>query len=140
MSGCIDSYLEEATRRPWIYGGGPGGFRGHDCSLFFANYFRSVFGFDPAKDFRGSYASREEAEAIVARAGGLVPLIAGPMAAAGCRAASDPRDGDGAVISIRAGGVRFEMPALRRGRRWIVADPRRLHAIDGHCMLAWRAH
>ena len=137
----IDDYLDAATRRPWIYGGGEGGFRGHDCTLFTANWALSFGRGDPALH-RGRYDSRHEAEAIVSEAGGFVPLIGAALINIGWRSVMQAEEGDIGVVSFAAGrGRMLQLPAVRRGRNWIVADPRRLVALPGDlfCLMAWRA-
>lgn len=140
----VADYLDAATRRPWIYGGGPGGFRGHDCTLFLANWVMAVSGRDPADDLRETYSTREEAEAIVHRARGFVPLIGARVATLGWRGvrdANDAKPGDIAVVSLSLGrGQHFKGAAVFFGGKWTVADPRRLIPLPKSvfCEAIWR--
>lgn len=140
----VTDYLDAATRRPWIYGGGPDGFRGHDCTLFLANWVLAASGQDPANDLRGTYSTREEAEEIVDRAGGFVPLIGARVTSLGWRSARDADSaevGDIAAITLPLGpGRHFKGMALRFADKWIVADPRRLIPLPAsvHCDAIWR--
>ena len=47
----------------------------NDCALFAADCVWELTGVDPAHDLRGSYGSREEAAAVLARHGGLPALV-----------------------------------------------------------------
>lgn len=138
----VEDYIDAASRRPWAWSGGIDGWRGHDCTIFPANWSVALTGNDPAADLRGTYHNREEAEAMVSKAGGIVPLVAARLVTAGWRAADEAQDGDLAVISIPLGqGRHFQTPALMAKRHWITADPKRLLAFPGslHTLMIWRA-
>lgn len=137
----IDDYIDAATRRPWIYGGGEGGYRGHDCTLFLANW-AMTFGYGDPGVYRGTYSTREESEAIIARAGGLCPLIGSALVNIGWRPANDLCDGNIAVVSYPVGpGNHRDVPVIRWRRRWIAADPRQLVPLRGDlfCRTVWGA-
>lgn len=118
----LDDYLDAASRRPWIYGGGFDGWQGHDCTLFLANW-AATFGRGDPGIYRGTYSTKEEAVAIIERAGGLVPLIMSALVNVGWRPRRDaPQDGDIGVVVFEG----IEIGAIRRGRRWVIADERSL--------------
>jgi hypothetical protein len=67
----LQQTLEVAKVRSFAYGG-------FDCALFAADCVRACTGVDPAAELRG-YASREEAETIIARYGSLTALVTALM-------------------------------------------------------------
>lgn len=137
----VEDYIDAATRRPFLYGGGADGWRGHDCTLFLANWVNSFGNGDPGIH-RGTYSTKSEAEAIIAKARGLVPLIGCALVNVGWSGKADPSDGDVAVVSYPAApGVHIDVPVLRWRRRWIAADPRQLVPLPGNlfCRLIWGA-
>lgn len=137
----IDEFLDAATRRPWLYGGGPDGWRGHDCLLFIANWSHARLGTDPADDLRGTYSTKEEAEALLNKAGGYSGMMAARMATAGWRLSPHPASGDVGVISIAMRqGEHLQRPAIRRFSKWIVPWERGLLPFTdrAHCLVAWR--
>ncbi|MBN9242424.1 MAG: hypothetical protein J0I98_06490 [Mesorhizobium sp.] len=127
----LDDYLDAASRRPWIYGGGHDGWQGHDCTLFLANWAHSFGRGDPGV-YRGTYATKEEAVAIIERARGLVPLIMTALVNVGWRGRDgDPQDGDIGVVVCDG----IDVGAIRRGRRWIIADEHQLAHLPGNLFI-----
>lgn len=118
----LDTYLDAATRRPWLYGGGPDGWRGHDCLLFIANWSHALLGTDPADDLRGTYSTQGEAEALLEKAGGYFGMMAERLRSAGWASiAAPPQTGDIGILSITFPRVgRIERPAIRRDEMWIM--------------------
>lgn len=139
----VETYIDRASRSPWAWGGGIDGWRGHDCTLFAAANWPVALGCpDPADDMRGRYGTREEAEAIVTKAGGFVPLIGARLISLGWRSVETPSDGDIGVISIPLGqGQHFHVPGVFALGKWITADPKRLLPFPGkvHSLMVWRA-
>ncbi len=124
----LDDYLDAASRRPWIYGGGFGGWQGHDCTLFLANWAHTFGRGDPGL-YRGTYSTKEEAVAIIERARGLAPLVMSALVNVGWRGRDgDPQDGDIGVV-VCAG---IDLGAIFRKRRWIIADERQLAHLPGN--------
>ena len=125
--------LEEFYRLPrqWSWGGkavetGEGYILGDDCTTFAASWVLEVSGVDPAAGLRGTYDTAEEANAIVARAGGLVALIGGRIEPLGWARVSDLHDGDIGIVTA-ASALDFcvkEIPAIRFGPLWIVMGSR----------------
>lgn len=138
----IETYLDAATRRPWIYGGGQGGFEGHDCTLFVANWVLAYCGKDPADHQRGRYKTQEQAQAILNRAGGFFGLLAAPLVDIGWRAVQHHASGDVAVLDLSAKGESIQLPAIRLGGLWLSIEERRNRpfAVPGSAMvrMAWR--
>jgi hypothetical protein len=121
--------------RLWQWGGTPVSvkvdgikktFPGEDCSTFVGSWVLEQTGFDPASDFRGTYDTAEDANAIIQRAGGIVPLLESRIKPLGCHRVTDPRDGDIGII-VTLSGVDLtlkEIPALKFGPLWSVMAPR----------------
>lgn len=89
----LDAFLRENARRPFRYGD-------WDCCLFVASAIEAITGVDVAVEFRGRYASRDEAR-----------QIAGSVEAAAVRVA--------AQFDLRAIGACFaqrgDISLVRRG-------------------------
>lgn len=64
----LAALIEERRHQPFEWGR-------HDCVLFAADAVRACTGLDPAAQFRGTYASEVEAEALLALRGGLAGTI-----------------------------------------------------------------
>ena len=110
----LDFYLDAATRRPWLYGGGPDGWRGHDCLLFIANWSHARLGTDPADDLRGTYSTQGEAEALLEKAGGYFGMMAARLVSAGWRSACEPETGDIGIVTMQLGPAAIEPRPPRR--------------------------
>lgn len=63
----LDAAVRAATGRRFRYGS-------HDCCLFAADVVLALTGSDPAAELRG-YRGRRQALQILAREGGLIPLV-----------------------------------------------------------------
>lgn len=128
-------FVDAASRMPWIYGGGPGGFRGIDCVLFFANWGLATTGVDPAADKRGTYSNHDEAEDIIERAGGYIGLMRSRLERINFtrvidQLSHDLSDGDIGVLAIKLpGGDAVQTPALFCRNSWIIPNPRRFIAV-----------
>jgi hypothetical protein len=129
--------LESFIRLPrlWQWGGTPvtrdvdghlTPFPGEDCTTFTASWLRTLCGVDPAADLRGTYATAEEANAIVARAGGIVGLVGHRIEPLGWQRTDDPQDGAIGIVSAVSGVDQTlkDIPAIRFGPLWAVMGPR----------------
>jgi hypothetical protein len=137
----IDGFLDDASRRRWVYGGGQDGWSGYDCLLFPSNWCHWLTGHDPAADLRGTYSSEGEADALLRKLGGYYPVIATRLASAGWKGVTEPQTGDIGLVTLPLGrGVAVERPAICRERNWIVAWERGMTPlrIDLHCRTMWR--
>lgn len=79
-----------------------------DCLISVADYGGAFTGTDPALPWRGTYSTEEEAHAIVAAAGGAVPLLGGALTGAGLMRVSAPMRGDCVVVGfagVEIGGI-----------------------------------
>lgn len=99
---------------------------GDDCTTYPGSWVLAQIGVDPAADLRGTYASAEEAAAVVASEGGITALGDRRLGALGFRRCSDPRDGDiGVVIAISSIDLAAKaIPAIRFGPLWSIMGPR----------------
>lgn len=106
--------------------GCPTPFAGEDCTTYIASWVQAVSGVDPAADLRGTYWTAEDANAIVANAGGIVELVGGRIEPLGWRRAVEPKDGDIGIVAAVSGvdGLLKEIPAIRFGPLWSVMAPR----------------
>lgn len=141
--------LENFIRLPryWQWGGTPVPvdgvpFPGEDCTTFAASWVQELGGVDPAADLRGTYSTAEEANAIVARAGGIAGLIGSRIEPLGWHRDDDPDDGSIGIVKAISGVdlAEKEIPAIRFGPLWAVMSPR--GAMVKHLDwtgVAWRA-
>lgn len=141
--------LEFFIRAPrlWRWGGMPvivdgNPVPGEDCTTFVASWVQQVSGVDPAADLRGTYSTAEDANAIVATAGGIVALIGGRVEPLGWCRSKSPADGDiGIVVAVSGVDLTIkEIPAIRFGPLWAVMAPRGsiVKSLDW-IGVAWRA-
>lgn len=117
------SYITAPRRWAW------GGLGGEDCTTFAASWVEEVCGTDPAAALRGTYSTKEEANLIVERAGGVGVLMAFCLDPIGLRRIQQPQDGDvGVVIAMTGfdadGAVVKEIPGIRFGPNWAVMSAR----------------
>lgn len=129
--------LEEFILLPrlWQWGGTPVSFNvdgqaklfaGEDCTTYAASWVKAISGVDPAADLRGTYSTAEEANAIVAGAGGIAGLVGGRIEPLGWHRVDDPGDGDIGIVAAVSGvdGLLKEIPAIRFGPLWSVMSLR----------------
>jgi hypothetical protein len=81
-----------------------------------------VCGVDPAADLRGTYSTADEANATIARAGGIVALGAARLEPLGWRRVEATADGDIGIVAAISGvdETLQEIPAIRFGPLWAV--------------------
>jgi hypothetical protein len=107
----------------------------HDCFQFAADAAQALTGDDPAAAVRGTYATEEEAEAIIGP-GGLEVWVASTMAswgAAECEPAFAQR---GDVVFVAVGNQR--MCGVHLGSTIAVPGAERLHFVPAsRAMRAW---
>jgi hypothetical protein len=88
----------------------------HDCCLFVADAVLACTGLDPAADLRGTYATEQQASAVLLLHGGLVGLAikrAGPVVVVGLAQPGDIgllKPGDGPASLAVCGGVHWFAP------------------------------
>lgn len=71
----LAALMAQRRRAPFAWGV-------HDCCLFAADAVLAVTGHDPAADLRGTYATQDEAQAVLAAVGGVAGVAiqrAGPV-------------------------------------------------------------
>jgi hypothetical protein len=100
--------------------------------LFACDWVRAHAGRDPAGPWRG-YGSKRAAARIVARAGGMVPLVSGGMARAGIPETSDPLPGDIGLIDREEG----LMMAIMTPLGWAVKTPSGIACVEAAPVKAW---
>jgi hypothetical protein len=114
------------------------GVGGDDCTTFAATWIHRKWGFDPAAAYRGSYSSKEGADAILAQAGGLVPFAGKMLKPFGFQNTDTPQNGDVGVVRSPVGGDFAEVSAIRFGPLWAVLSPRGASAKLLQHVAAWR--
>lgn len=64
----LATLIDEAREKPFVWGE-------HDCALFAADAVHELIGIDPAKLYRGRYATEKQAGVILKRLGGLIGVM-----------------------------------------------------------------
>ena len=130
----LKEWLELPHRFCW------GGQGGDDCLMFCASWIEHVTGVDPVADFRGAYATEEEAHAIIDQHGGIVALVDEMAARGGFERTDAPQDGDVGIIVAPAGlgGTLTQIGAIKFGPLWAVIGPAGVRAKRAECVAAWR--
>jgi hypothetical protein len=98
----LQSFLSCLARRPFAWGE-------CDCSLIIADWWCLNHGVDPAAHLRGTYASEAECDALLAREGGRLALVAKLAASVGAVRTDCPRSGDFGIV---AAGEIEDLPAI----------------------------
>lgn len=111
MDSSLEEWLGKAPYLEWQWGE-------TDCTMWVADWCILRFGFDPARMFRGTYSTEEQACDLVA--GGLANLIAPFMAP--LREKREPEAGDVGVILLAG----RETSAIFNGRDWAIRTQRGL--------------
>lgn len=123
----------------WVWGG----MGGHDCTTFCARWVEEVTEKNPAAGLAGTYATAEEANAIIERAGGVERLVGARLESLGFSRTTDPQDGDIGIIlapvGFDASGITHKhIPAIRFGPLWLAMSARGPVAKQAPHSVAWR--
>ncbi|AJY44660.1 DUF6950 family protein [Martelella endophytica] len=125
----LKAFIEAPRHHAW------GGVDGDDCMTLLATWVAEITGVDPAASLRGTYRDREGADAIIAEAGGMVPLVERLVLPSLCRRVQLPADGDIAVV---AGPDGHEAGAIRFGPLWAMMSLRGVMAKRWDAKAIWR--
>lgn len=106
-----------------------GGMGGDDCTTFVATWMIKHVGWDPAIHLRGTYSTKEEANAIVDAAGGIAALVASCVEPMGINRIQQPHDGDIGIVTAMTGfdadgAAVKDIPAIKFGPLWAVMSAR----------------
>src|SRR5690606_7770473 len=93
-----------------------------DCCALPAAWSLHLGTADPMAGYRGAYSSEAEAEDIIARAGGLVPLFTAGLESVGWQRVGAPAMGDIGIIGL----LGEEAGAVYTGGRWAFVAERGL--------------
>ena len=110
----------------------------NDCFTFPASWVQRLTGVDVAREYRGSYASKDQADAIIAAAGGMVELAGRQLALVNACPVETLRDGDVGVVEAPQGDDVKLVGAIRFGPLWAVLTPGRVIAKKLDHVAAWR--
>lgn len=88
---------------------------------------------DPMQEWRGEYASEDEGEEFIAKAGGLIELFDKGMNSAGIAETSDVKEGNIGILQIGE----HEAGAIYTGKRWALVTDRGwlFVSMDNECVL-----
>ncbi len=115
LEGALLKAMDQALAEPMRWGA-------DDCALFCANVIRDALGYDPAESLRGRYATRAEAQALLAPLG-LAFVLKNAAARFGWRrvAPADARCGDLGLSLMRHGERSLPVTLIGRAPGWFVA-------------------
>ena len=110
----------------------------NDCISFPASWIWDQTGIDVVSEYRGTYHNKEQADAIISAAGGLVNLAGRQLALVSAKRVQEPRPGDIGVIvapigtseQVHIGGICF-------GPVWAFITPGRVLARRAEVVAAW---
>ena len=128
MAGLMGVVVAVMSRR-WEWGKS-------DCCAAACDVFAELHGIDPMARLRGAYASRAEAEAMIAGAGGLHALAERLAAEAKLARVDEPCPGDIGVGGQEVAVGRCLMIRIDRG--WVAKTPSGF-AVVPRAEAAWRA-
>jgi hypothetical protein len=119
--------LIDFLHRPHHWGWGGNGFV--DCTTSAGEWVIAATGKDPIADLRGTYAAAEEANAIIAAAGGIEDFVGSRLEPLGFHRTVEPRDGDIGIVraftGFDAGAVIVKaIPGIRFRPLWAVMSAR----------------
>lgn len=109
----LAAFVEDYRRRPWAPG------IDVDCCLALAEWAMWLGHEDPAPHLRGAYADDEGFRAIIANAGGVVPIVERCAAKIGGKRIDAPRPGAIGVIGSPA-NMQRQWGAIFDGKHWLV--------------------
>ncbi|MBS7532263.1 hypothetical protein KHC28_01105 [Ancylobacter sonchi] len=125
----LSAFLRHAQRQPFVFGH-------FDCTLMLADWWLANHGVDPAADWRGTFATQADCNALLRRHGGLPRLLARMALQVGAVRTTDPQPGDFAVIrapTLWAAAIRTPTG------RWAVKEGEGLTAIrEARIVAAWK--
>lgn len=127
MAERLTKYIRAAMRKEFEWGV-------HDCILFCADWVLASKGQDPARRWRGTYHSEDEAKAIIDEFGGLVRLCD-----AGYRGILNRCPPEDALIGVIVSSE-GDTGAVRSGVSWVVLTESgigRMRADLVKCLTSW---
>lgn len=127
----LQDYLDQAAQTPFAWGA-------HDCATFPAGWVLSQLGADPLAIWRDTYATAEEADGLIAEAGGLIALWTQAAEQVGASRTSAPRAGDVGVVELPLVGGARQLGAIRVNRAWAMLLADGVIVQPARCLAAWR--
>lgn len=121
MAALLSTFLSAAARRGFARGE-------HDCMLFAADWVRTLTGKDPAAAFRKLYDSAEQANDIIARAGGAEDIIDECLTPLGWRKVSPAAAGDVVLV---------DPPGHAEQAAGVMVDSRRAALLSKRGVVIW---
>lgn len=111
----------------------------NDCISFPASWVETVTGVDVVHAFRGTYHSKAEADAIIARAGGMVALAERQLSMVKAKRVQNAQPGDvGIIVAPDIGEDCTHIGAICFGPVWAFLTPSRVLAKQADVVAAWR--
>lgn len=127
MNSALPDFIRESAGKDFVVGI-------RDCCLWACDWVVRAGHADPAAPWRGTYFGTIAAQRIIRRAGGLVELVSGGMAAAGLVETADAMPGDVGVVATPEG----EAMAIRTRIGWAVLTASGVQ-VDAYTSLkVWR--
>lgn len=130
MENTLSNFFRAHERKLWQ----PGRV---DCCLFVADWAMCLGRPDPAEGWRGAYDTEVGFQAIIAAAGGLVPLFEGCAAKVRAKRVQRPVVGDVAVIGSPI-NIGKQFGAIFDGARWNIRFINNVGPLTAKPLAIWR--
>jgi len=127
--GCLDAFLATNGALPWR----PGEV---DCCMVLASWAMWLGYADPVAEWRGTYSTEAEFEAIVERCGGVLPLVSGIAATVGA-IPCEPHRGCIGVVGSRD-NIHRQFGTIHDGSGWLVRQRDCFARITARTLAAWK--
>lgn len=110
----------------------------NDCITFPATWVHHLTGVDVVSEFRGTYHNKEEADAIIEKAGGIVALASRQLVQVSAKQVQSPAPGDvGVIVAPAQTAEEALIGAICFGPVWAFITPGRVVAKKAQCVAAW---
>ncbi|TRD21916.1 DUF6950 family protein [Palleronia caenipelagi] len=123
MAEGLTEFIARTIHLPFVWGV-------RDCTLWAADWCVEAFGFDPAADLRGFYATEEDVQDLT---GGDLAGFVAPRMARLTRVDQEACCGDVGIIDVSG----QQVAAIRRGAFWLIKTERGGAALRAQAVMAW---
>lgn len=110
----------------------------NDCVLFPGTWVHDQTGVDIVREYRGTYHNKEQADQIIAAAGGLVKLAGRQLALVSAKRVQDPGPGDvGVIVAPTGAAEKTLIGAICFGPVWAFLTPGGVVAKKAQMVAGW---
>lgn len=124
------AFVADSNARPWE----PGQV---DCCMVLADWAMWLGHDDPAVHLRGTYDTEDGFRAIIAGAGGAVPVVAACVSKLAGKPVTSPKRGDIGVIGSPT-NIHRQFGAIHDGKSWLVRMHGGFGQMTARTLAAWK--